>query len=289
MLIREALEPWWHHLRAQGVSDHTLRAYKHDVSQFLEYLNLTDLASFEACDFNMLQPWLLKPRHPRTTARALASLRHFIHYLGWKQHPLLYIKGPKKPQTLPRALTHEHVRILRSQLNENAATSWIGQRDHALFMLIYSVGMRISEALGLKWENISNTSIQFIGKRSKKREVPLLPFVSQLLNDYRKACPYKEVNDVFIGVRGGRLALSVADKTMQTLRQNLGLPETLTPHALRHTCATHLLESSGELRLIQELLGHESLASTQVYTHVCRDHIWKSYTSFHPRAIKKST
>lgn len=283
----ETFQLWDTYLRSQGVSHHTVRAYRHDVQQFMDDLGFTSLSMLEQCNFITLQPWLLKSSHPRTTARALAALRHFIHYLGWKHHPLLQVRGAKKPQTLPRALTHEHVDVLRKQLATNAAVDWIGQRDQALFLMIYSTGMRISEALNLEWADISSRSIQFIGKRRKKREVPMLPRVSEALRAYRADCPYKGQPHIFLGARGGQLCLSVADKTMQKLRQDLGLPETLTPHALRHTCATHLLESSGDLRLIQELLGHASLASTQVYTHVCRDHMWKSYENFHPRALKK--
>lgn len=285
--LHEKLQAWDIYLRSQGVSQHTLRAYRFDVVHFLDALSITTLEDFNSCDFMALQPWLLTPRHPRTTSRALASLRHFLHFLGWVHHPLLHVRGPKKPQTLPRALTHEHVKELKKELEAKAHVDWIGKRDQALFLLLYSVGMRISEVLDLRWTDMSAQTLHFIGKRKKKREVPLLPRVAEMLKDYRLACPYKQQPYVFVGVRGKRLCMSVADKTMQQLRQNIGLPETLTPHALRHTCATHLLESSGDLRLIQELLGHASLASTQVYTHVCRDQMWKSYTNFHPRAVKK--
>lgn len=282
--IQEHVNAWVLTLSAQGVSKHTLRAYKHDVIDFVEHVKLTSIDDFKMCRFTKIQPWLMRHLHPRTVSRSLAALRSFVKHMGWVNHALVQIRGPKKPQTLPRALTQSQVDILFEKLDDIAAQSWVGQRDRALFLMIYSVGLRISEALNLKWSDISETSMRFIGKRQKLREVPLLANVKQALVSYKSASPYRSSAYVFLGARGGQMAVSVADRVLQNLRTQLGLPDTLTPHALRHTCATHLLASSGQLRMIQELLGHASLTSTQVYTQVCRDQLWQNYKDFHPRA-----
>ena len=201
------------------------------------------------------------------------------------------MRSPKQPKSLPKPLSDVQALAVASheaQLNEEP---WIAARDAAVLSLLYGSGLRISEALGLTAADFpaGATSLRIAGKGGKTRIVPLIPVVGEAVATYRKLCPYRPAADepLFRGARGGPLQPAIIQRAMQALRGALGLPETATPHALRHSFATHLLAGGGDLRTIQELLGHASLSTTQVYTGVDSARLLDVYDRAHPRSVSK--
>lgn len=200
------------------------------------------------------------------------------------------VHTPRLPRAVPRPLPRAQAAELLDTAPALASEGWIGDRDVALFTLLYGCGLRIDEALSLNGRDLPRgESLQVTGKGRKQRMVPVLPVVRKALEVYIASCPYRIGDDdpLFVGARGKRLNAGVAQRQMRRLRAALGLPETATPHALRHSFATHLLDASGDLRAIQELLGHASLSTTQRYTEVAAEHLLSVYDSAHPRARNK--
>ena len=260
-------------------------------------IGLPDLAGLSIRDF---RSYLAFRRRGKTgisaasLARNLSALRAFFRYIerNWdfKNDAISLIQGPKPHKPLPRPLSIEASRQLidasGSTLN-SSPRQWVVARDQALVLLMYGAGLRISETLSLKGGDLPlGDSIAITGKGNKARMVPLLPIIGDAVSAYVQLCPYalKPDGPLFFGVRGGPLGPRNIQKTMQSLRTALGLPRTTTPHALRHSFATHLLAGGGDLRTIQELLGHASLKSTQVYTDVDATGLMKVHASAHPRA-----
>jgi integrase/recombinase XerC len=260
-------------------SKHTLRAYAQDITAFADFLtkhigkppSLNDLGDTALRDF---RGWLAKETAaglgPATRARHLSSLRSFLKWMdrnGHLHNPAAgLLRTPKKPQRLPRALPPDQAKLA---VMGSTTEHWQGLRDRALFTLLYGCGLRIDEALQLDYgAKPHNAEIRVMGKGRRERMVPVLPVVSDMIDAYIAACPYpfEKTTPLFMGARGGRLAQGVAQRQMRHLRKSLSLPETLTPHALRHSFATHLLANGANLRVIQELLGHASLKTTQRYT-----------------------
>ena len=230
----------------------------------------------------------------RSLMRSLAGVRGFARYLErngkGRVGALVAVRAPKIGKTLPRPLT---ARAAKRMADSDLAAGdgrepWIHARDAAVLALLYGSGLRISEALGLKRKDFSagGDAITVTGKGHKQRMVPVLPQVAKLVADYLALCPYDLPQDgpLFIGAKGGPLSARVIQLAMARLRGALGLAETATPHALRHSFATHLLARGGDLRAIQELLGHASLATTQIYTEVDAERLIEAYSSAHPRA-----
>jgi integrase/recombinase XerC len=280
---REAFAGWLQALGAQHMSARTREAYGRDASYFLVFLaehlggapGLADLAALSAADF---RAYLARRQREglqnASLARALASLRAFFRYLGDEglalNDAIGLVRTPRVPQKLPRPLSAEGVKNLIHAAGEDEEP-WLAARDEALFTLVYGTGLRIGEALGLTAAQLSGgESLIVKGKGNKERLVPLLPLVRTALARYRAVLPFSVAPDepVFRGVRGGPLAPRLAQLRMAALRRALGLPESATPHALRHSFATHLLQGGADLRSIQELLGHASLSTTQRYTAV---------------------
>jgi integrase/recombinase XerC len=196
------------------------------------------------------------------------------------------VRTPKLPRKLPRAL--EEQQVLR--LVEHTDGDWISARNQALFTLLYGCGLRISEALQLNLSDLPRDGfIRVIGKGRKERQVPVLPLVERILSEYRAVCPWPETPDrpLFMGDRGKRLHPGIAQKALREIRISLNLPDTATPHALRHSFATHLLQNGANLREIQELLGHASLSTTQIYTDVNAEEMIRIHNQFHPRSNMK--
>lgn len=293
---------WLAHERR--VSAHTLDGYQRDLGTFLEFTaghlgyppGLQDLEALAPRDFR----GYLASRHGRglarsSTARAMSTLRNFFKFLerrGVLENAAIgAIKTPKVPKSVPKALTRKDALVTVNVVGDLSDESWIGKRDTAVFMLLYGCGLRIGEALGLKREqvgpgdNIGDT-IVVTGKGAKQRLVPVLAIVSRAIEDYVNACPFALADDgpLFVGKRGKRLSARVIQRQMMLVRAQLGLPETATPHALRHSFATHLLAGGGDLRTIQELLGHASLSTTQRYTEVDAGRLKAVYDGAHPRA-----
>ncbi|WP_340116022.1 tyrosine recombinase XerC [Pelagibius sp. 7325] len=283
-------------------SPHTCLAYRRDLVQFLGFVSghlgkapsLDDLARLSTGDF---RAWLAARNSEgvkrTSSARALSTLRGFFRWLKRRgladNAALATLRTPKLPKSVPKALTAGEAEAAIGTVAELSDEDWIGKRDVAVLLLLYGCGLRIGEALGLTRAQAPKPrqdSLTVTGKGNKQRMVPLLPVVSAAIADYLAACPFAFQDDtpLFRAKRGGALSAREMQRRMQQLRLLLGLPESATPHALRHSFATHLLAGGGDLRAIQELLGHSSLAATQRYTEVDVAGLMDVYDKAHPRA-----
>ena len=295
--MNEFTGPWRAFLvHEQHLSAHTVTAYLSDLGQFLEFaarhegesLTTAHLRLWEAKDFRAWMAQSAKDGHaPTSIARALSVIKSFFKFLRKQEalsdSPVFYMRGPRLPKTLPRALSKTDMGHLLDEMAKDAR--WVSLRDLALLTLLYGTGLRIHEALNLTQQDIERDVMVVTGKGRKQRQVPLLPVVRTRLAAYLAACPHSHESSapLFYGARGGRLSVGVAERMVRSVRRRLGLPESTTPHALRHTFATHLLEEGADLRTIQELLGHASLTTTERYTHVDQHHLRKVYAAAHPR------
>ena len=284
------------------MSPKTLEAYERDVGQFLDFLSrhlggapsLRQLAKLTPADVRaFMAARRSEGLSSRSLMRVLAGARSFARFLErngkGKVGALSAVRAPKVAKTLPKPLGIAAAkRISDTELRAGEEREpWIIARDAAVLALLYGSGLRLSEALSLRRKDDgSRDVITVTGKGSKTRMVPVLPQVAKLIADYVKLCPHDLPDDgpLFVGARGGALSPRVVQLTMARLRGALGLPDTATPHALRHSFATHLLARGGDLRAIQELLGHASLSTTQIYTAVDTERLLEVYSSAHPRA-----
>jgi len=297
---------WLAHLGSERhMSGKTVEAYERDVRQFLEFLaghlggrpTLAELTRLSPQD---VRAFMAARRADgiggRSLMRALAGVRSFARFLErngkGKVGALAAVRAPKAPKTLPKPLAiNSAKRITDADLRAGEEREpWILARDAAVLSLLYGSGLRISEALGLARGDVptpgKGDAITVTGKGNKQRMVPLLPQVSQSIADYIALCPYDLPADgpLFVGARGKALSPRIVQLVMERLRGTLSLPDSATPHALRHSFATHLLARGGDLRAIQELLGHASLSTTQIYTAVDTERLLEVYRSTHPRA-----
>jgi len=223
----------------------------------------------------------------RSTARELSAARHFLRFALGDDVTLPVMKGPRVQRSLPRPINPDDVLALADDVAENAQDGWVGARDWALLLLLYGSGLRVSEATGLMGDILPlGTSLRVTGKRNKTRIVPLLEQVRTAIQECLALCPYPVSADqpLFRGARGGPLSPALVRRAVQGARTRLGLSDRTTPHALRHSFATHLLAGGADLRSLQELLGHASLSSTQVYTAVDTAMLLDEYQNAHPRA-----
>ena len=299
--LAEKFSAWISYLaNEKRFSRHTLRAYIADLRYFFEFLtrhlgappSLQSLSETSVRDF---RGWLTKKTvegsGAATRARSLSSVRNFLKWLdrnGYMHNPAVSsIRMPKLPKKLPRPLSPKHARDVIEHAPETPREAWAGLRDRALFMLLYGCGLRIDEALKLNYgARPKDGDVRVMGKGSKERLVPVIPVVEKMLGEYIAACPYPFEKDtpLFLGSRGKRLNQGVAQRDMRNLRKSIGLPESVTPHALRHSFATHILVGGGDLRTIQELLGHASVSTTQRYTDFDNAQLLEIYNRAHPRA-----
>lgn len=279
-------------------SPHTVDAYSRDLNTFLDFLNnyqrslpsLSDLEKIEVRGFRAyLSARADKHVEKTSLARELSSLKNFFKYLASKNvinnSTISIISSPRLPKTLPKALDIDQTFNVLDIAGNFAKKEWQGLRDVAIFTILYGCGLRISEALSLNRGDIDhNDFLKIKGKGNKERLVPILPIVVEKINAYLSACPYdiKNGEPLFLGARGERLSPRIVQRTLEKIRAYLGLPDTLTPHALRHSFATHLLAEGTNLRAIQELLGHASLSTTQRYTDVHIETLQKEYRQAHP-------
>lgn len=223
----------------------------------------------------------------RSTARELSAARHFLRFALGEDATLPVMKGPRVQRSLPRPVNPDDVLALADDVAENAKDGWIGARDWALLLLLYGSGLRVSEATGLMGDILPlGATLRVTGKRNKTRIVPLLEQVRTAMQEYLALCPYATRADqpLFRGALGGPLSPALVRRAVQGARTRLGLSDRTTPHALRHSFATHLLAGGADLRSLQELLGHASLSSTQVYTAVDTAMLLDEYQNAHPRA-----
>jgi integrase/recombinase XerC len=308
--LATAREAWRDWLRSERrLSGHTLTAYEHDIAEFVAFMTrylgspptLAQLGKLKPAEF---RAWLADRAHQglarTSTARAFSSVRSFFRFLDKRDlahnASIAAIQTPKLPRSVPKALSERDMEELLEQ--PPAATTgrdgWIEQRDTAILLLLYGAGLRIGEALGLSKATIDSLldhghdTLDITGKGNKTRLVPLLPAALEALAAYRDACPFMKAlgprDAFFLGARGAPLDPAIVQKRVRDLRRQLGLADSVTPHALRHSFATHLLSAGGDLRTIQELLGHASLSTTQRYTDVDAARLSAVYRAAHPRA-----
>lgn len=277
-------------------SAHTIRAYQTTAERFLafqaEHLGGTpttdQLKSLSAAD---LRAYLAHRRSDglanASSARELSAVRAFLKFVGEGESEAPALRGPRVKKGVPRPANPDDIMRLANLVHDGARQHWVGKRDLAVLLLLYGSGLRISEATGLDGSVLPLAEVlRVTGKRGKTRIVPLLPMVAAAIHDYLAACPFAPTKDepLFRGARGGALSPNMVRRVVQHARQLLGLSERLTPHALRHSFATHLLAGGADLRSLQELLGHASLSSTQIYTAVDAAHLLDVYDHAHPRA-----
>jgi integrase/recombinase XerC len=293
---------WLAHEKRQAAL--TVKGYRSDLFGFLgfcaEHLggspDLDQLAQLKTVDFRAWLAWRHRDGVAKTSiARGLAALRSFYGYLdrqaGLHNPAIKALRTPRLEQRLPRPLSADQASDLAASAPAASKEGWIGKRDTALLLLLYGAGLRIGEALALDRGAIGSDpaalrQLTVRGKGGKQRLAPILPIIASAIDDYLKACPHRLGPNapLFVGKRGKRLQPALFRRQVQTLRQLLGLPESATPHALRHSFATHLLSAGADLRIIQELLGHASLSTTQGYAGLDAERLRRLYESAHPRA-----
>jgi len=298
-ILNKHLQSWVEWLtHEKKFSDNTVESYQRDVLNLLAFigghfgrdLTIKCLKDIEAADFRAwLASRIMNNIGQSSNARALASVRNFFRYLSRNKilhnESILDIKNPRRRQPLPKAIAVEDAGRVIDGTDITDAKPWILQRDKAILMVLYGMGLRISEALALTPADFNGESVTIKGKGGKERLVPILPEVKSVVMDYLAVCPYGLCKNApaFVGEKGKPLNPGVFQRNLRGIRRALGLPEHTTPHALRHSYATHLLSNGADLRSIQELLGHASLSTTQVYTKVDSVRIMESYRKSHPR------
>lgn len=302
--LKRALVAWLDWLAYEKrASPHTLDNYARDVAQFLSFLtqhfgytpDLRELASLGASDF---RSWLARQssrgQGRATIARHASTLRSLYRHLERSEllsnAAIHMLRTPKLPKSLPKALTVEDALMAVEVADQLADEPWIGKRDRALLKLLYGAGLRLSEALNLDVRDLPDGDTMVItGKGAKQRVVPVLDVVKHDIEAYVRSSPFPMTpqSPLFLGARGGRLNPGVAQAMVRQVRAMLNLPDTVTPHALRHSFATHLLAGGGDLRTIQELLGHASLSTTQRYTDVDSARLQAVHGLAHPRAKRR--
>jgi integrase/recombinase XerC len=287
---------WDHHLaRDRRRSPHTVRAYVATAHRLIQFLaghlgGAVDRAALAALSPADLRAFLTRRRSEgignSSAARELSAVRGFLAFAGG-EGKVPRLKGPKRPRSVPRPISPDEAVALAEETGEDASAEWIAARDFAVLMLLYGSGLRVAEALGLTGAALPlGESLLVTGKRSKTRLVPLLPQVREAIEHYLALSPWPVARDqsLFRGARGGTLNGEMVRRVVRRARVRLGLSDRTTPHALRHSFATHLLGRGADLRSLQELLGHASLSSTQIYTAVDAAHLLDVYRNAHPRA-----
>ncbi|WP_108835424.1 tyrosine recombinase XerC [Tateyamaria sp. Alg231-49] len=298
---RDALEQFLAHQQAiKGAAQNTTIAYGRDITEFLAFMTehsgqTQGLGALARIDTQDMRAWMARTRSggvgPRSLARKLSAVKAFYKWLstreGFEPTAVLSTRAPKFTKKLPRPVSEEAARDLLDIASLQSDKPWVGLRDTAVLTLLWGCGLRISEALGLTVRDAPLPEVMRItGKGGKERIVPVIEAARQAVEAYRVACPYDLDADgpLFRAIRGGALAPRAIQKVMAQGRMQLGLPASATPHAMRHSFATHLLNAGGDLRAIQELLGHASLSTTQAYTAVDTVRLMDVYARAHPKA-----
>lgn len=298
---RDALQGWLEHQKSlKGATQNTLTAYTGDVTEFLAFITghkgePQGLSALSKITIGDMRSWMANSRNtgvgPRSLARKLSAVKVFYRWLaareGFEPTAVLLTRSPKFTQKLPRPLAVDAARDMIETVEMQSLEPWVAARDTAVVTLLWGCGLRISEALGLLGRDAPLPQVmRIIGKGGKERIVPVVDAARDAVSAYTKACPHILNDDgpLFRGVRGGALSPRAIQKAMAAARMQLGLPASATPHAMRHSFATHLLNAGGDLRTIQELLGHASLSTTQAYTAVDTARLLDVYEQAHPKA-----
>ena len=291
---------WKHHLeRDRRRSPHTVRAYVATAHRLIDFLadhfgGAVDGAALRGLQASDLRAFLTRRRAAglgnASAARELSAVRAFLAFAAVEsgiEAAIPRLKGPKKPRSVPRPVSPDEAVALAEEAGEDGSEPWIAARDFAILLLLYGSGLRVAEALGLEGSAVPlGDTLSVTGKRGKTRIVPLLAPVREAIFRYLELCPWPAAKDepIFRGARGGPLNGEMVRRAVRKARVRLGLGDRATPHALRHSFATHLLGRGADLRSLQELLGHASLSSTQIYTAVDTAHLMDFYRNAHPRA-----
>ncbi|MET0238904.1 MAG: tyrosine-type recombinase/integrase [Sphingobium sp.] len=290
------LLPWQDHLSLdRRRSVHTVRAYVATAERLMDWMTemggKADKAALAALTTSDLRAYIASRRAEgignASTARELSALRAFLRFTDGEDGSIPAMRGPRVKPGVPRPISPDDAVELARDVADEAREPWIAARDWALLLLLYGAGLRIGEALGLTGAAVTaGEAMRVTGKRGKTRMVPLLPQVREAMADYARLCPWAPGRDeiLFRGARGGPLEAGIIRRSVRAARTRLGLSDRTTPHALRHSFATHLLGRGADLRSLQELLGHASLSSTQIYTQVDAAHLLDVYRNAHPRA-----
>ncbi len=285
-----------HLARDRRRSVHTVRAYEASAARLIAFLSghwggAVDRAALAKVSAADLRAYLAHRRNDgignASAARELSAVRAFLNFAGGDEAELPRLRGPRVRKGVPRPVSPDEAVALAEEVADDAREAWIGARDLAVLLLLYGAGLRIGEAMALTGSALPlSETLRVTGKRDKTRIVPLLPQVRAAVEDYVRQCPYGTAPGapLFRGARGGPLDPALVRRAVRAARVRLGLPERTTPHALRHSFATHLLGRGADLRALQELLGHASLSSTQIYTAVDAAHLLDVYRNAHPRA-----
>lgn len=297
---RTLIERWADHLlHDRRRSKHTGRAYAATAHRLIEFLGsyrgeAINEAALLTINSQDLRAFLAERRRQglgaASAARELSAVRNFLSYAAEQQGQLPQLprtRAPRRPRTLPRPVAPDEAMSLAEDASEAASEAWIGARDLSILLLLYGAGLRVAEALSLTGGiRPIGQALRVTGKRSKTRVVPIVPAIREAIEEYVRVCPWPIERDgpLFIGARGGPLNPDLVRRAVAASRKRLGLPDSLTPHALRHSFATHLLARGADLRTLQELLGHASLSSTQIYTAVDAARLLDVYRHAHPRA-----
>jgi len=298
---RDALQEWLDHEKSlKGSAENTVTAYAGDVTEFLAFITghkgeSQGLGALSKITISDMRAWMANSRGagvgPRSLARKLSAVKVFYRWLaareGFEPTAVLLTRSPKFTKKLPRPLAIDAARDMIETVEMQSLEPWVAARDAAVVTLLWGCGLRISEALALKGIDAPLPQVmRIIGKGGKERIVPVVDAARAAVDAYVKACPHMLIDDgpLFRGVRGGVLSPRAIQKAMASARMQLGLPATATPHALRHSFATHLLNAGGDLRTIQELLGHASLSTTQAYTAIDTARLLDVYDNAHPKA-----
>ena len=301
--LQTLIDGWLSELNQRDLSRHTVEAYLRDVTQFIAFLaehsgQEVSPASFDTLKAMDVRSFLARRRNieatqSRSLARSLSGLRSFTLYLLEKNYPVSaafkIVNSPRIPKSLPRPMSQSDALQMIALAGDMSSHPWENLRNQALLVLIYGCGLRISEALNLSYGDRpkpDNISIRITGKGKKQRDAPILPLIENAIQQYIQAAPFdfKDDDPLFRGVRGGRFSARQVQMIVEKCRRSMGLPDTVTPHAFRHSFATHLLAAGGDLRTIQELLGHTSLSSTQIYTEIEDTELGRIYKNAHPRS-----
>lgn len=279
-------------------STHTILAYENDIKNFMSFQQThqdcpLDEKFFTKLSISDVRSWIVyrskKKFTHQSSARALSTMRSLFSFLSKNNiinSQVFHIfESPKIAKSLPKALSVFDAVNSTTQIGQISDENWVAKRDIALLTLIYSTGIRISEALNITTKSLPlKDFIKIKGKGDKEREVPILPVTTKHLNEYINLCPYPIEEYVFLGIKGRKLQACVFSKNLRQLRSLIGLPESCTPHSFRHSFATHLLENGLDLRDVQELLGHQSLESTQIYTKLDNRFLLEQYKKSHPKS-----
>lgn len=298
---RDALATWLDQQRAlNGAAENTITAYQGDVADFLAFITVhkadsIGLGALAKITISDMRSWMAQTRGTgvgaRSMARKLSAVKAFYRWLsereGFEPTAVLSTRSPKFQKKLPRPLAVDAAKALLDCVEIQSERPWVSARDVAVLTLLWGCGLRISEALGLQGSDAPLPDVlRIVGKGGKERVVPVLPAARDAVEDYLRLCPHPQQDGapLFRAIRGGALGPRAIAQVMADARMQLGLPATATPHAMRHSFATHLLDAGGDLRAIQELLGHASLSTTQAYTAVDTARLMEVYNRSHPRA-----